>query len=42
MASEMPQDTVVPKVNGIDGSLAAVEPTLKAVNPEETEASVNG
>jgi hypothetical protein len=42
MASEMTQDAVVPKVNGIDGSLAAVESTSEAVNAEATKALVNG
>jgi hypothetical protein len=43
MASETAQDTVVPQVNGIDGSLAAVEPTTsEAVNTEATKALVNG
>jgi hypothetical protein len=43
MASEMAQDTVVPQVYGIDGSLPAVESTTsEVVNNEATKALVNG
>jgi len=43
MASEMVQDTVVPQVNGIDESLAAVESApSEAVDTDATKALVNG